>query len=182
MDHYRALGVDKTASSTDLRNAYRSLIRQHHPDRQGSAGAAQRRRSEVRMHEINAAWSVLGDETRRAAYDREQRAATTSNRQRASARERRAREGFRPFDPGDDPVMPAEDVAGKAGYRHPGFQRWLGVLPPLLFMSALGVGIVGALALPQLLAVAIALFVLSLLSFLAAPLVALTESARNDRR
>jgi curved DNA-binding protein CbpA len=60
--HYDVLGVDVTASPDEVRAAYRLAARDHHPDAGGDAG---------RMQEVNAAWHVLGDPVRRAAYDRE---------------------------------------------------------------------------------------------------------------
>jgi curved DNA-binding protein CbpA len=60
--HYDILGVDVTATPEEVRTAYRLAARDHHPDAGGDAG---------RMQEVNAAWHVLGDPVRRAAYDRE---------------------------------------------------------------------------------------------------------------
>ena len=50
-----------------IRAAYRALAAVSHPDHAGAAG-------ENRMRELNAAWEVLGDPQRRAAYDTERRA------------------------------------------------------------------------------------------------------------
>ncbi len=64
-DHYRALGVRPDADTREIRAAYLRLMRDQHPDhRPGDAAAGDRARA------ANAAWEVLGDETRRAAYDR----------------------------------------------------------------------------------------------------------------
>ncbi len=60
--HYDVLGVDVTATPEEVRTAYRLAARDHHPDAGGDAG---------RMQEVNAAWHVLGDPVRRAAYDRD---------------------------------------------------------------------------------------------------------------
>jgi curved DNA-binding protein CbpA len=59
--HYEVLGVPRRASTDEIRAAYRAAARTRHPDAGGSPGA---------MQALNAAWHVLGDPGRRAAYDR----------------------------------------------------------------------------------------------------------------
>jgi molecular chaperone DnaJ len=63
-DYYDVLGVPRSASSEDLKSAFRRLARQYHPDVNSSADA------EERFKEINEAYAVLSDPDRRAAYDR----------------------------------------------------------------------------------------------------------------
>lgn len=64
-DYYALLGVAKDASQEDIKRAYRKLARKLHPDvNPGDATA------EERFKEISEAYHVLGDEERRAAYDR----------------------------------------------------------------------------------------------------------------
>lgn len=63
-DYYEVLGVSRTASSDELRKAYRQLALKHHPDRnQGDAAA------ETLFKEVNEAYSVLSDDQKRAVYD-----------------------------------------------------------------------------------------------------------------
>jgi hypothetical protein len=64
-DPYKVLGVDHAADPDVVGAAYRVLARLHHPDVSRDADA------EARMAQINAAWSILRDPGRRAAYDRE---------------------------------------------------------------------------------------------------------------
>ena len=64
-DFYRTLGVNRSASAKEISTAYRRLARQYHPDVSGGDPA-----SEARFKEINAAHDVLGDEQKRAAYDK----------------------------------------------------------------------------------------------------------------
>jgi molecular chaperone DnaJ len=59
---YEVLGVASTASATEIRDAYRRLARQHHPDQRGGGTA-------TLMAEINEAHRVLSDPGRRAVYD-----------------------------------------------------------------------------------------------------------------
>ena len=64
-DYYEILGVGRTADEKEIRQAYRRLARQHHPDvNPGDEGAAERFKS------INAAYEVLSDADKRAKYDR----------------------------------------------------------------------------------------------------------------
>ena len=63
-DYYQVLEVTRSASGDDVRRAYRKLARQYHPDLNPSAEA------EERFKEINEAYEVLSDDTRRAASDR----------------------------------------------------------------------------------------------------------------
>jgi molecular chaperone DnaJ len=63
-DYYESLGVGRNASSDELKNAYRQLAKEYHPDVNGEPGA------EDRFKEVNEAYAVLSDDERRAAYDR----------------------------------------------------------------------------------------------------------------
>lgn len=66
IDYYETLGVAKTASEKEIKQAYRKLARQHHPDlHQGDAKAA----AEEQFKLINEAYEVLGDPDKRAKYD-----------------------------------------------------------------------------------------------------------------
>lgn len=63
-DYYATLGVSKTASEKDIKQAFRKLARKHHPDvNQGDKAA------ESRFKEINEAYEVLGDPQKRQKYD-----------------------------------------------------------------------------------------------------------------
>lgn len=64
-DHYEVLGIPRSASSDEIKAAFRKLAAQHHPDR--NSGDAQ---SAERFKEINGAYQTLSDPQRRAVYDR----------------------------------------------------------------------------------------------------------------
>jgi molecular chaperone DnaJ len=59
-DHYATLGVPPGATTAEIKAAYRTLVKQHHPD----AGGDQRT-----ILALNAAWEVLRDGDRRRHYD-----------------------------------------------------------------------------------------------------------------
>ena len=63
-DYYKILGVERSASADDIRKAYRKLALKYHPDRNPGDKAA-----EDRFKEMNEAYQVLGDETKRARYN-----------------------------------------------------------------------------------------------------------------
>ena len=64
-DYYEILGVTKDSSAEAIKKAYRKQARKHHPDVNPGDAAA-----EDRFKEIAEAYHVLGDEERRAAYER----------------------------------------------------------------------------------------------------------------
>ena len=66
-DYYKILGVDKNASSDDIKKAYRTLVKKYHPDlHPGDKEAAEK------FKEINEANEVLSDDKKRKQYDFEQ--------------------------------------------------------------------------------------------------------------
>ena len=58
--HYNTLGVERTASQTDIKQAYRKLAAQHHPDRGGNT---------AKFQELQQAYDVIGDPQKRNEYD-----------------------------------------------------------------------------------------------------------------
>lgn len=63
-DYYATLGVAKTATAKEIKQAFRRLARKHHPDvNPGDKGA------EAKFKELNEAYEVLGDPVKRKKYD-----------------------------------------------------------------------------------------------------------------
>jgi len=63
-DYYSTLGVAKTATEKEIKQAFRKLARKHHPDVNPGDKSA-----ESRFKEINEAYEVLGDPAKRKKYD-----------------------------------------------------------------------------------------------------------------
>lgn len=63
-DYYSTLGVEKTASATDIKKAYRKLAMKYHPDKNPDDATA-----EARFKDISEAYAVLSDPEKRQQYD-----------------------------------------------------------------------------------------------------------------
>jgi curved DNA-binding protein len=63
-DYYEVLGVDKKASSDEIKKAYRKLANKYHPDKNPGNKDA-----DAKLKEINEAYAVLKDSEKRAKYD-----------------------------------------------------------------------------------------------------------------
>ena len=64
-DYYKTLGVNKDAGAADIKKAYRKMAMKYHPDHNQDSKDA-----ESKFKEVNAAYDILKDDQKRAAYDR----------------------------------------------------------------------------------------------------------------
>ncbi|NJO76688.1 MAG: J domain-containing protein [Leptolyngbyaceae cyanobacterium RM1_406_9] len=64
-NHYEILNIDPAASQAEIKQAYRRLAKQFHPDSNREIA------NNDRITKINAAYEILGDPQRRQSYDRE---------------------------------------------------------------------------------------------------------------
>ena len=63
-DPYEVLGLAKSASAAEVKSAFRKLAKKFHPDQSKES------RAKERFSEIGSAYEILGDEKKRAAFDR----------------------------------------------------------------------------------------------------------------
>lgn len=171
--HYDELGVAPTASAAEIRAAYVALARQHHPDRMGSAGEQARAQAAARMARVNAAWTVLSDPGRRAAYD------ARLGGPASGAHLRDPDSSFQPFDTSEDidPRLLDDTPTGA-----PAIPRLFALAPAVLAGVGVTMVVGGAfLGYGGLLIAGFFLLAVSGLSFLALPFVALINASRSDR-
>ncbi len=108
-DYYATLGVPKTASAKEIKQAFRRQARKHHPDvNPGNASA------ETKFKELNEAYEVLGDADKRRKYD--ELGANWKGYEQAQRAGYDPRTGGSPFGAGGWPGGGAPGGAG-GGYR-----------------------------------------------------------------
>ncbi|MGD1901612.1 MAG: DnaJ domain-containing protein [Geitlerinemataceae cyanobacterium] len=73
-NHYATLQVSTSASFAEIKQAYRRLAKEYHPDRNPAPNARER------IVSINAAYEVLSDRARRQRYDRDYQSRFRSRR------------------------------------------------------------------------------------------------------
>lgn len=92
-DYYEVLGVDKKATASELKKAYRKLVKKYHPDVNKEPDA------EEKFKEVQEAYEILSDDSKRSAYDQFGHAGTEGFNPGASGGY--ADFGGAPFDMGD---------------------------------------------------------------------------------
>src|SRR5882672_1130296 len=60
-DYYEVLGIDKGASADEIKKAFRRAAIQYHPDKEGG--------NEEKFKEVNEAYEILKDPSKRQRYD-----------------------------------------------------------------------------------------------------------------
>jgi hypothetical protein len=190
VDHYQVLGVPRGADPVTIRRAYLRLARKHHPDLHAGEPAAVQAESRARMLEVNAAWAVLGDPERRAAYDRVARDGGPSQGAAPVGRDGRVqpakpnRKGWTPraddtgwmsdFDKWKEEADQLPPDLPGAGTRNP----WR-VLPIGVFVASVAIGCFALVSMIRaLLALAYVGVAVSAVLFIAFPLLEMTRRRR----
>ncbi len=78
-DYYETLGVSKTASESEIKSAFRKLAKKYHPD------VSKEKNADEKFKEVQEAYAVLSDESRRQQYDQYGHAAFDQNGNAAGA-------------------------------------------------------------------------------------------------
>ncbi|XP_046587567.1 dnaJ homolog subfamily C member 7 isoform X1 [Neodiprion lecontei] len=68
-DYYKILGIDKNASTDDIKKAYRKRAMVHHPDKHANASEGEKKEQEKKFKEVGEAYGILSDPKKRARYD-----------------------------------------------------------------------------------------------------------------
>lgn len=165
--HYEVLGVERGASSEQVRKAYLDAARRHHPDKHAGSEADVMAQARAAMATVNAAWEVLGNPARRRAYDQSLGAAAPPRARSgpsAVAPEVDDEPGWR-----DEPSWAAEpDVDDTV----PGLRTQSVVFLPVGLLggagAALAFGVMSQIA--AFLALSVVLLSLAAVGFVAAPL------------
>jgi hypothetical protein len=186
--YYDVLGVPRDASPTVIKRAYVELARRHHPDFHTTDPVGVRAANEKAMQAVNEAWSVLSDPVARRRYDERlsdgaDDGAPHDHRRTRAEEDARARAAWRPFDEGDDDIDPRllEDEPTHVVVTRR--RQLVTVAPAITFFGGVFTAIIGLVINVLPLAVlGIAAVVVAALGFVVLPLLALSASARNDRR
>jgi molecular chaperone DnaJ len=106
-NYYDLLGLKKSASEKEIKQAYRRLARQYHPDVNPGDKSA-----ESRFKEINAAYEVLSDKTKRQKYDKYGDKWQYADQIEQAQREQAQYQGFQGFAPGGGSYRFSGDIDG----------------------------------------------------------------------
>lgn len=143
-DPYATLGISRGADARQVRDAYRRLAREHHPDRSAD------RRATERMQRINRAWEMLSNPAQRAQYDADVAAARTASTGHWSGAPRRTAAQWAP-----PPPAWSAGTTTVPGYRPPPARSDVedgrsgpGVLAALVLCLVLGPLLIGVAPLP----------------------------------
>jgi hypothetical protein len=165
--HYEVLGVDPRVTPAELRTAYVTLARRHHPDVHGGDA--------TQMRAINAAWATLGDPERRARYDAALAGWPAAGRPPSEAADDDGTEVDL-----DDLFADLDDDTPIGGTIV--LPRWMSLVPVATFALSVVAFCLGVLmSASALVGIAVTAFLVSCLLFVAAPFVALLASRRSLR-
>ncbi|CAG8552045.1 15769_t:CDS:1 [Racocetra persica] len=69
LNYYKVLEISKNATQEEIKTAYKRLALEYHPDKQSGKLDAEKKASEEKMKQINAAYETLSDPEKRKEYD-----------------------------------------------------------------------------------------------------------------
>ncbi len=112
MNYYEILQVSKTSPAEEIKKAYRRLSRKYHPDNIGEQGRPL-------FDQVQEAYAVLGDEEKRAAYDK-QIAGGDSRRQDSNIKKQNNQKNENNY---------SDMAAFFSGKYHSSFEQFFGIHP-----------------------------------------------------
>ncbi len=175
--HYQVLGVDRGARADEVRAAYLRQARRFHPDVVGG-DLADISEAEREMTMVNRAWEVLGDDSARRRYDLPLPAPPEPARPQPAS----SLDGERFDELSDFADIDHLDAALAGGRPIMGVARIVLRLAPLSFVVGLVVLILGAaLQVSGIWNLGLAMLLISMVSFLLAPFLVMSSSARRPR-
>ena len=68
-DYYKILGLERNATQDEIKKKYKKLALKFHPDKMVGKSETEQKEAEEKFKEINEAYSILSDETKRRQYD-----------------------------------------------------------------------------------------------------------------
>ncbi|KAF5749650.1 hypothetical protein HS088_TW04G01622 [Tripterygium wilfordii] len=78
MDHYKELGLERNASKKEIKEAFRRLALEFHPDKHSQSSKAVRDAAAIKFKQLSEAYQFLIDDSKRSYYDRVQSQSTAS--------------------------------------------------------------------------------------------------------
>ncbi|XWS23313.1 hypothetical protein CRYUN_Cryun28dG0001700 [Craigia yunnanensis] len=69
MDLYKVLGVNRSATKEEIKEAFRKLAVQYHPDKHSQSPKPVRDSATIRFKQVSEAYQVLSDDRKRAHYN-----------------------------------------------------------------------------------------------------------------
>ncbi|MCI25965.1 chaperone protein dnaJ 72-like [Trifolium medium] len=69
MDHYKVLGLHKTASKEEIKAAFKKLAFQFHPDKHSQSPKSVKENATLQFKQVSEAYEVLMDDRKRADYN-----------------------------------------------------------------------------------------------------------------
>lgn len=69
MDHYRVLGLTRSASKEEIKQAFRKLAMEFHPDKHAHSSHHLKENATLKFKEVSEAYEILIDDRKRADYN-----------------------------------------------------------------------------------------------------------------
>ncbi|KAE8649776.1 chaperone protein dnaJ 72 [Cucumis sativus] len=75
-DHYKVLGLTKSATKEEIKDAFRKLAKEFHPDKHSQSPKVVRDSATLKFKQVSEAYEILGDDCKRADYNIRSRCAS----------------------------------------------------------------------------------------------------------